>query len=213
MIDEYSDYPQVPALSTKAQKLLIMLHGLGSDGNDLISLVPYIQHELPEYYFISPHGIEACDMSPYGRQWFSLQDRNSDVIIKLVSNNIEKVQNIIKHKQQELNLDNSGTVLCGFSQGTMLASYLTLIQEEPFHAMIGFSGRLVPPSIINNTKTPICIIHGLDDNVVEAEQSRKFAKFCEDNKIKHQLKLIPNLAHSIDASGMEFAIRFLKKYQ
>ncbi|RTK93668.1 MAG: hydrolase [Rickettsiales bacterium] len=212
-MDQYSDYPQVPALSTKAKKLLVMLHGLGSDGDDLISLVPYIQDELPDYHFISPHGIEPYDMAPYGRQWFSLKDRNSDVIIKLVSNNTEKVQNIIKHKQQELNLDNSDTVLCGFSQGTMLSSYLTLTQNEPFNAMIGFSGRLIPPSVIKNIKTPICLVHGLDDNVVEAEQSTKFAKFCEDNKIEHQIKLIPNLTHSIDSSGMEFAIKFLKKYQ
>lgn len=211
-MDQYSNHPEVKALSLKPKKLIVMLHGLGSDGDDLISLVPYIQHELPDCHFISPHGIEACDMAPYGRQWFSLRDRTASVVIKLVESSIIKVKNIIKLKQQELDLDNANTILVGFSQGTMMASYLTLTQDEPFNAMIGFSGILVPPAVIKNTKTPICLIHGLNDDLVKADESHNFAKYCEENNIEHQLKLIPNLTHSIDASGIECAINFIKKY-
>ena len=76
--------------------------------------------------------------------------------------------------------------------------------------MVGFSGRLVRPTDLKTTSTPICIIHGLDDAVVPASQSREFAKYCENNKISYQLHLIPNLTHSIDDSGMQFAINFLR---
>ncbi len=209
MIDLNKNYPEIKALSANPKKLMVMLHGVGSDGEDLISLVPYIQNALPDYYFISPNGVEPYDMAPYGRQWFSLRDRTSSVIINLVENNVEKIQNIILNKQQELNLTNADTILFGFSQGTMMASYLTLVQDQPFYAIIGFSGRLIPPSLIKNKNTPICIIHGLDDNVVDAQESRDFAQFCQNNNIEHQLKLIPNLTHSIDSDGIEFAIKFL----
>jgi phospholipase/carboxylesterase len=75
--------------------------------------------------------------------------------------------------------------------------------------MVGFSGRLVRPTDLKNTFTPICIIHGLNDDVVPASQSREFAKYCENNKISFQLHLIPNLTHSIDDKGMQLALKFL----
>jgi phospholipase/carboxylesterase len=206
----YSDYPEIKALNNKPTKLMVFLHGVGSDGNDLISLVPYFQKSLEEYHFASPHGIEAYDMAPFGRQWFSLQDRKASTIIKLAENNAPKIQEQIKLKQEELNINNENTVIFGFSQGTMMGIYLTLMQENPFKAMIGFSGRLIPPEPLKNTKTPLCIIHGAEDDVVDSRESRNLAEYCEQNSIEHKLLVIPNLTHSIDGKGVEFALNFLK---
>ena len=150
-------------------------------------------------------------MAPFGRQWFSLQDRTPKTIIKLAQDNAPKVQEQINLKQKELGIENKDTVLFGFSQGTMMGVYLTLTQDKPFKAMIGFSGRLIPPSPLKNTSTPICIVHGSDDDVVDANESIKLAEYCKENNIKHKLLLIPNLTHSIDGEGMEFALKFLNK--
>ncbi|MDP4709518.1 MAG: alpha/beta hydrolase [Rickettsiaceae bacterium] len=204
------DYPEIKALNKKADKLVVMLHGVGSDGNDLISLVPYIQNSLPNCHFISPHAIEAYDMAPFGRQWFSLQDRTPATITKLVANNAPLAFKLIKDKQEQLGLTNADTILFGFSQGTMMGMYLTLIQEEPFAAMVGFSGMLLPPLELNNKVTPFCIIHGEQDDVVYAEESSNTSQYLTQNNIEHQLLIVPNLTHSIDASGMEFAVKFLK---
>ena len=204
------DYPEIKPLNKKSDKLVVMLHGVGSDGNDLISLVPYIQNSLPNCHFISPHAIEAYDMAPFGRQWFSLQDRTPATITKLVANNAPLAFKLIKDKQEQLGLTNADTILFGFSQGTMMGMYLTLIQEEPFAAMVGFSGMLLPPLELNNKVTPFCIIHGGQDDVVYAEESSNTSQYLTQNNIEHQLLIIPNLTHSIDASGMEFAVKFLK---
>ena len=206
----HNDYPEIKALNDQPTKLMVFLHGVGSDGNDLISLVPYIQKPLGDYHFISPHGVEAYDMAPFGRQWFSLQDRSPKAIINLAKNNAPKVQEQIKLKQKALGIDNENTVIFGFSQGTMMGIYLTLIQAKPFKAMIGFSGRLIPPASLKNTSTPICIIHGAEDDVVEANESIKLSEYCKQNAIEHKLLIIPNLTHSIDGSGMDFALEFLK---
>lgn len=208
---EEVSYPEIKPLSGKTDKLLVLLHGVGSDGHDLIGLVPFMQEALPNHYFISPHGVEPYDMAPFGRQWFSLKDRDSATISHLVKVNSVKLQKIIEDKQQDLGIKNSDTILVGFSQGTMMASYLTLNQKEPFAAMVGFSGRLVKPTNLINTSTPICLIHGLRDDVVPANQSNEFAKYCNGNNISCQLHLIPNLAHSIDGSGIQFALKFLQE--
>lgn len=210
MSQNYLPYPEVKAINEPATKLLVLIHGLGSDGHDLISLVPFMQKELPGYHFISPHGIEPYDMAPFGRQWFSLSDRAHARIISLTETNIPLLAEIIKDKQRELSLSNKDTVIVGFSQGTMMGLYLTLIQVEPFYAMIGFSGRLIPPPECKNLTTPICLIHGERDEIVPAQEHNRCIKYLNSFNIKTSSLLVPNLAHSIDAKGMEFAIKFVR---
>lgn len=205
----YNKSPEITSLNSIPTKLMVLLHGLGSDGNDLISLVPYMQQFLPEYHFLSPHGVESYDSATFGRQWFSLQDRTQEVILRLAQKNASKVQDQIYLKQQELGIENKDTVLFGFSQGAMMGVYLTLIQDKSFKAMLAFSGILITPLMIKNTATPICIVHGTEDQVVKVDESIKLATYCKVNYIRHQLLLVPNLKHSIDITGIECAIQFL----
>lgn len=204
-------YPEITSAITPAKKLVVLLHGVGSDGHDLIGLVPYIKNDLKEYHFISPHGIEPYDMAPYGRQWFSLKNRTPHIISELIANNISKLEDIIKQKQKELNFSNKDTIIIGFSQGTMMGLYLTLIQKEPFLCTIGFSGMLIPPPKCLNTKTPICLIHGEFDEVVLVNEMRNAANYLSKHHIAHIEHKIPRLGHSIDGQGLEAAINFIKK--
>src|SRR5690242_2970059 len=70
-----------PASGGAARQLVILLHGLGADGNDLINLAPYWAPLLPDAEFLSPDAPFPCDMAPYGRQWFSLQERTPATIL------------------------------------------------------------------------------------------------------------------------------------
>src|SRR3546814_9822977 len=69
--------PSRPARSGMAKQLVVLLHGLGADGSDLIALAPLLAEALPDASFVAPDAPFACDMAPYGRQWFSVQDRKS----------------------------------------------------------------------------------------------------------------------------------------
>lgn len=203
-------YPELPAAGNKAKKIVVLLHGLGSDGHDLINLAPLMHKDLPDCHFISPHAVEPFDMAPYGRQWFSLSDRTPEVLKELVAKNIPMLAEIIKEKQQELGLSNKDTIIMGFSQGTMMGLYLTLIQHEPFAAMVAFSGRLIEPNHCLNNKTPVAIIHGQQDDVVDFNELYKITDYLTTHNIKHETCIIPDLAHSIDAKGLDFAIKFIK---
>src|SRR5271155_5248805 len=59
------------------RRLVILLHGLGADGNDLIGLAPYWAPLLPDAEFLSPNAPFPCDMAPYGYQWLSARDPSS----------------------------------------------------------------------------------------------------------------------------------------
>ena len=79
MLMSLSGPSRPPLAGGKPRKLVILLHGLGADGNDLIGLQQYWGRLLPEAEFISPNAPFPCDMAPYGYQWFSVQDRTPDV--------------------------------------------------------------------------------------------------------------------------------------
>ena len=65
--------PAFQLTSGVTKALVVLLHGLGADGNDLIGLAPVLALHLPDTAFISPDAPFPCDMAPFGRQWFSLQ--------------------------------------------------------------------------------------------------------------------------------------------
>jgi len=61
---------------------LILLHGYGSNGDDLISLAPYWADVLPETEFVSPNAPFACEENPFGGfQWFGFRDRSPEMIL------------------------------------------------------------------------------------------------------------------------------------
>ena len=64
-----------PRSGGPARNLVVLLHGVGADGSDLIGLAPLLAEHLPDAAFHAPDAPFPCDMAPYGRQWFSLQDR------------------------------------------------------------------------------------------------------------------------------------------
>src|SRR5438128_905626 len=70
-----------PLSGGKAKKLVLLLHGLGADGNDLIGLAPVLARILPDAEFVAPNAPYPCDMAPYGFQWFSLQERDPETIL------------------------------------------------------------------------------------------------------------------------------------
>lgn len=203
-------YPEVKSLTEESKRLVVFLHGLGSDGNDLISLVPFMAKYLPDCHFISPHAVEPYDLAPYGRQWFSRSSYND---LNVISSNISLLETIIREKQQQLNLTNKDTIIIGFSQGTMSGLYLNFIQKEPFNCVIGFSGKLIMPTECINKTTPICLVHGQQDDVLEINCMDEIIDYLQKNNIRYSNYKVPNLAHSIDARGLEFALNFIKQQQ
>ncbi|WP_419241201.1 hydrolase [Cardinium endosymbiont of Nabis limbatus] len=203
-------HPEVHSKILPVEKLVVLLHGVGSNGHDLIKLVPYIKDHLPDCHFIAPHGVEPYDMAAYGRQWFSLQDRTPYVMKRLLESNVASVTAIIKQKQIALKLTNKDTIIIGFSQGAMMGIYLTLIQAEPFLSTVGFSGLLVAPSQCINTTTPICLVHGMLDTVVTIDAMDHAIQYLSGHNVPCSGHKLDGLAHSIDYRGLELAVNFIQ---
>ena len=98
--------PIFPPQSGKPPSHLVdLLHGLGADGDDLISLAPHFATSLPETHFIAPHAPYPCDMAPMGRQWFSLANRDPEAIIKSLASQSSEVNQDTTHRMHNATLD------------------------------------------------------------------------------------------------------------
>ncbi len=202
-----------PLSGNIANKLIIFLHGLGSDGQDLIGLTPYFAPSLQDAHFYSPNGIEKCDLSPFGYQWFSLKNRDPNIIAGEIERVSQSVLDLIEAKLNELKLTYEDLAIIGFSQGTMLGLYLCHAFELNIGAMVGFSGAFLPPSVIKNNKTPICLIHGTSDEVVSFASMTHAEERLKNIGVKIvETHSIQNIGHTIDLNGLKFATNFLLKY-
>jgi len=56
----------------KPGHLVILLHGYGADGNDLIGLAPVLAPLMPDVVFHAPNAPYPCEGNPFGYQWFGI---------------------------------------------------------------------------------------------------------------------------------------------
>jgi phospholipase/carboxylesterase len=197
----------------KVKNLMVMLHGYGSNGDDLASLSPFFEPILHNTEFYSPDGIEECELGIYGFQWFSLYDRSDTAISKELEQKSEQVREMIKNKAESYGLTERDVILLGFSQGTMLSLYLSLSSHVAYKAVIGFSGRLFVPKEVENTNTPVCLIHGEKDDIVPFQSIKEAKEQLEKLGNEVEVLAVPNLGHSIDMSGLKFAVEFIRKIE
>src|SRR5215212_6641567 len=148
MLMSLSGPSRPPLAGGRPRKLVILLHGLGADGNDLIGLQQYWGRLLPDAEFISPNAPFPCDMAPYGYQWFSVQDRTPTAVLAGVRAAAPSLDAFIDEELQKRDLTASDAVLVGFSQGTMMSLFVGLRRRAPKRHCVrpGFRSRRSPVS-------------------------------------------------------------------
>jgi phospholipase/carboxylesterase len=203
-----------PAAGGRARSLVVLLHGLGADGNDLIDLAPHWAARLPGTVFVSPHAPFPCDMAPYGRQWFSLQDRDPDRLQAGVAAAAPILDAFLDATLEAHRLDDSALALVGFSQGTMMSLHVAPRRARGPAAVVGFSGALVGAAALGaelRARPPVLLVHGDADPVVPFAAMDQARAALVAAGIEVATERRPGLAHSIDPQGLEKAGAFLAR--
>ena len=133
--------------SGNVERIVILLHGYGSNSEDLLSMVPEISSYLPNTLFISPNALYPCELS-VGYQWFSLVDYDDERIAREVSIVSKEIAKFIEEQSEKYDVAYSNIAIVGFSQGTMVGLYTALRLEDAIAGVVGYSGKLVDPNAL-----------------------------------------------------------------
>jgi phospholipase/carboxylesterase len=202
-----------PRSGGPAKQLVVLLHGLGADGQDLIDLATHWAPALPDAAFVAPDAPEACDMGPYGRQWFSLQDRRPALMAAGALAARGALDGFLDAELGRLGLPGSALALAGFSQGCMMALYTGLRRAVPPAAILGYSGALLAPESLAAeimARPPVLLVHGEADDIVPVQATRAAEAALRQAGVPVEALYRPGLAHGIDEAGLAAGRRWLE---
>ncbi|MCW5770573.1 MAG: alpha/beta fold hydrolase [Rhodospirillaceae bacterium] len=206
-----------PASGGAPRQLVVLLHGWGADGNDLIGLAPPLSQILPHAEFLSPDAPYPCEAG-FGRQWFSLGDRSPEgdmsepVMAARLAAVAPLVDDFIDEALEQRGLAPDRLALIGFSQGTMTALYVGLRRPERVAGILGYSGHLVaaePP--VTDPPPELLLIHGEDDDILPVAATRHAERALRQLGYPVSAVYRPGLGHGIDEDGLRRGAAFLRR--
>jgi phospholipase/carboxylesterase len=195
------------------RQLVVLLHGLGANGQDLIALAPVLGQVLPDAVFVAPDAPSPCDMAPFGYQWFSLQVRTPESLYVGAEEARPVLDRYLDGELKRYGLTDRDLVLIGFSQGTMMALHTALRRSAPCAGVIGYSGLLVSGERLEReirSRPPVLLVHGDRDEVVSPQALPAAVEVLQALQVPVASDLRPGLGHGIDEIGIELAAGFLK---
>jgi phospholipase/carboxylesterase len=203
-----------PASGGKPKQLVVICHGLGADGHDLIDLAPSWSHALPDAAFAAPDAPFPCDMGPTGRQWFSVADRTPARMEAGIRRAAPFLDQFIDTELARLSLPATAYALMGFSQGAMMVLFAGLRRAAAPRAILAFSGALIAPQALASemtNKAPVLLVHGEADEVVPVTRSRDAAVALRAAGIAVEETYSGRLGHGIDDAGLTAGGLFLQR--
>ncbi|WP_405293401.1 alpha/beta hydrolase [Algibacter sp. Ld11] len=175
--------------------LLILLHGYGSDENDLFSFA----NELPEELFII--SVKApYPMQPHGNAWYAInfdaeKGKWSDNEQAILSRDL--IAKFIDEAIEAYPVNKDNVSLLGFSQGCILSYAVALTYPEKIKNIVALSGYVNPdifPKPIQKedyAHLDFYCSHGSVDQVIPVDWARQNAPYLSKLNIKHKYSEFP----------------------
>jgi phospholipase/carboxylesterase len=211
---ELSGPSQPPAAGGKPRRLVVLLHGYGSDGNDLIGLAPHWARQIPDAEFLSPHAPFPCEGAPFGHQWFSFADRSPAAILAGAKAAAAILDAFLDEALAARGLTDDDLALVGFSQGTMMSLYVAPRRPRALAGVVGYSGALLGAEDLAaeiRSRPPMLLVHGEADPVVPFAELARAAAALKAAGLAVTTEARPRLPHSIDEQGLLLGGRFLAR--
>ncbi|WP_028888845.1 alpha/beta hydrolase [Tenacibaculum ovolyticum] len=181
-----------PKTTVKNPPLLILLHGYGSNEQDLFSFAEELSDELLIVSAQAPY-----EMGGGAFAWYAINfDANNDKFSDLVQaqKSVDKIALFIDEIRTKYTTNPDKTFLLGFSQGAILSYTLSFSYPNKVQHVIALSGYIndaLLPKEITNSNTDYYISHGTVDQVLPVDWARKAPAFLEANNLKNEYSEYP----------------------
>ena len=203
-----------PASGGEPKQLVILLHGYGSNGNDLISLAPYWHQALPDALFLAPNAPEQVPGLPGGYQWWDLSTRDRASRAAGVARAAPVLDAYVDQQLARYGLTEDELVLVGFSQGTMMALHVGPRRQRQLAGIVGYSGMLADTDSLSrdpHTKPPVLLIHGSADEVISLSSYQEAKNELDRLGFEVGSHVSAGLGHSVDMAGLELGKDFVRR--
>lgn len=199
-----------PKTGGVAKQAVVLLHGYGADGSDLIGLGQHWGPLLPDAFFVAPNAPRPCGSNPFGFEWFPLEVDRIAGRIEGAKAAAPIVVEFLNDLWAQTGLTAADTYLVGFSQGAMMALHIGTALPQALRGIVSFSGAFVPADNFPAAdKAPVALIHGDLDQVVDPNLSRLAATELTAAGYDVSLHISPGMGHGIAPDGLDFATSFL----
>ena len=199
------DGPRQPPQRPPARFLILLLHGFGSDGADMISLAPELQPYAPTAAFAAPN---APFPIQEGYSWFPVGVTGGGAAPAPVSASApEGLDAFIDAELARYSLSPERLILVGFSQGASTVLNTGLRRKIPPLAIVAFSGASLSPEGLarGGRWPPVILIQGERDPRVPVGAQGKALRLLEGLGASATGHMLPGLGHGIDDRGIRLA--------
>ena len=189
-----------PKIKLDKNPLILLLHGYGSNEEDLFSFAS----ELPEEYYIisarAPYDLQYGSYAWYAINFDADENKFSDHEQAKVSRDL--IAGFIDELIANYPIDEAQLALVGFSQGSILSYAVALSYPEKVQKVVAMSGYLnleiVADDYLTNNFTDLKIFasHGTVDQVIPVEWARKTPAILENSGINVTYKEYP-IGHGV----------------
>ena len=171
-----------PTVKTTNPPLLILLHGYGSNEQDLFSFAEELPDEILIISAQAPYEMGYGGYAWYAINFDDVNGKYSD--LKQARESIDKIAIFIDEMKSKYNTDPDKTFLLGFSQGAILSYSLSFIYPNKVNHIIALSGyindKMIPIQISKDIKTDYYCSHGTVDQVLPVDWARKSESFLNN---------------------------------
>lgn len=201
---------------SKADAVVVFLHGYGADGADLLGLADPLAPHLPGVAFHAPDAPERSVNNPFGYQWFPIPwlDGSTEAQAReAMGRSVGLLNTWLDRVLADEGLTADRMVVVGFSQGTMMALHVLPRRDEPVAGIVGFSGRLLAPELLAaeaKVKPPVLLLHGDQDPMVPFQDMQLAGEALEAAGFTVYGHVMKGAGHGISPDGLSAALSFVK---
>lgn len=199
-----------PRSGEAPRQIVLLLHGYGASGADLISFAPHWQQALPDALFLAPNAPQRTGMGGY--QWWPLTAFTPDALAAGAAGAAGAIDTFVDRKLAEYGLTEAELALVGFSQGTIMALHVGLRRERQVAAVVGYSGLLAAgPKLAGEVKSkpPVLLVHGSADPVVPVAALQASEAALKGLGIAVTTHVSLGVGHTVDPVGLRLGVDFV----